>query len=270
MTTNETPDTGTLPADVAALIRLMKSIDGDLRDPEGTPLTVRRMHDLLQTSADTLRTLASDNERLSQIVTDACNERDEYHDDLVAARARIAELESPCPTPDVEALIAELEGYTLVDYKHGAEHMRLLTKLLPSSVSTLRTLASDNERLTARIAELEGQVAPRLARNQPCGCVVCTCEDEIQCHGCGANHCGTHPIGEIPNPVYEQTWQDQLAQAAKAERAKIVGELNDASEMIRYDDEAPNKIALTDTCRPVWEVVSESADHIEANGREQG
>lgn len=93
MTTNETPDTGTLPADVAALIRLMKSIDGDLRDPEGTPLTVRRMHDLLQTSADTLRTLASDNERLSQIVTDACNERDEYHDDLVAARARIAELE---------------------------------------------------------------------------------------------------------------------------------------------------------------------------------
>jgi hypothetical protein len=42
----------------------------------------------------------------------------------------------------------------------------------------------------------------QLARHQPCGCVICWCEDEEQCHGCGAKHCGTHPIGEIPNPVY--------------------------------------------------------------------
>lgn len=41
-----------------------------------------------------------------------------------------------------------------------------------------------------------------LAKTQPCGCVVCTCEDDEKCHGCGAKHCGTHPIGEIPDPVY--------------------------------------------------------------------
>jgi hypothetical protein len=42
-----------------------------------------------------------------------------------------------------------------------------------------------------------------LARIQPCGCVVCRCEDPRQCHGCGAKSCGTHPVGEIPSPVYE-------------------------------------------------------------------
>lgn len=41
-----------------------------------------------------------------------------------------------------------------------------------------------------------------LAKNQPCGCVVCTCEDERQCQGCGARHCGAHPVGEIPNPAH--------------------------------------------------------------------
>lgn len=41
-----------------------------------------------------------------------------------------------------------------------------------------------------------------LARNQPCGCVVCQCKDDNQCHGCGAKHCGTHPVGEIPNKKF--------------------------------------------------------------------
>lgn len=38
--------------------------------------------------------------------------------------------------------------------------------------------------------------APALAKHQPCGCVICTCEDEQQCQGCGAKHCGNrtdHP-----------------------------------------------------------------------------
>jgi len=30
-----------------------------------------------------------------------------------------------------------------------------------------------------------------LARKQPCGCQVCYCEDEAQCHGCGAKRCHT-------------------------------------------------------------------------------
>lgn len=46
-----------------------------------------------------------------------------------------------------------------------------------------------------------------LAKHQPCGCIVCTCEDDLRCHGCGARHCGTHPVSEIPNAVYEQPAQ---------------------------------------------------------------
>jgi len=48
------------------------------------------------------------------------------------------------------------------------------------------------------------QPSPLLAKYQSCGCIVCTCEDEEQCQGCGAQHCGTHPVGQIPNPVYAQ------------------------------------------------------------------
>ena len=45
----------------------------------------------------------------------------------------------------------------------------------------------------------------KLARVQYCGCIVCACENDEQCLGCGAKHCGTHPVGEIPNPIYEDT-----------------------------------------------------------------
>jgi hypothetical protein len=48
---------------------------------------------------------------------------------------------------------------------------------------------------------LEQDKQPQLERNQSCGCVVCTCESE-QCQGCGAKNCGTHPAGEILNPIY--------------------------------------------------------------------
>jgi len=61
-----------------------------------------------------------------------------------------------------------------------------------------RTIALCNMALTW----LEVQQKPTLYKYQPCGCVVCTCENEEQCQGCGAMHCGTHPIGKIPNPLY--------------------------------------------------------------------
>jgi hypothetical protein len=55
----------------------------------------------------------------------------------------------------------------------------------------------------AMLAERAKPAAPRtLAREQPCGCIVCTCKTEERCLGCGARHCGTHPVGEIPSPVY--------------------------------------------------------------------
>jgi hypothetical protein len=46
--------------------------------------------------------------------------------------------------------------------------------------------------------------ARTLAREQPCGCVICICGDTDKCHGCGAHHCGTHPVGVFDNPVLEK------------------------------------------------------------------
>lgn len=37
---------------------------------------------------------------------------------------------------------------------------------------------------------------PELAKYQPCGCVICTCEHETQCQGCGAKYCVTHRKGD--------------------------------------------------------------------------
>jgi hypothetical protein len=54
-----------------------------------------------------------------------------------------------------------------------------------------------------------------LAKIQPCGCVVCTCENDDQCQGCGAKNCGNHPVGQIPNPVYLPT--ASLAEPGEAE-----------------------------------------------------
>lgn len=50
---------------------------------------------------------------------------------------------------------------------------------------------------------VRADLAPRLAKHQPCGCIICTCESDEQCSGCGAKSCGNHPVGEVPNPVYE-------------------------------------------------------------------
>ena len=41
-----------------------------------------------------------------------------------------------------------------------------------------------------------------LVKRQPCGCVICTCEDEEKCQGCGSRHCGAHPVGVFRDPVY--------------------------------------------------------------------
>lgn len=72
---------------------------------------------------------------------------------------------------------------------------------------------------------------PVLDKYQPCGCVICTCENDVQCQGCGARHCGKHPIGEIPGPVYvsaesvEGLSAEQLAEILAAYiKPEIIGE----------------------------------------------
>lgn len=52
--------------------------------------------------------------------------------------------------------------------------------------------------------EPQGGAVKSYARNQKCGCIVCICEDEVQCQGCGATHCGTHPLGQIPDAIYDE------------------------------------------------------------------
>lgn len=61
--------------------------------------------------------------------------------------------------------------------------------------------------LTAINAALDGVSTPvqKLARNQPCGCVVCICEDDVQCQGCGAKNCGNPDCKVLTAPVMEES-----------------------------------------------------------------
>jgi len=64
------------------------------------------------------------------------------------------------------------------------------------------TLYRERERIHAEFSDAL-RINPPLAKHQKCGCIVCTCDDEVQCQGCGAKHCGTHEVGEFSSPVYE-------------------------------------------------------------------
>src|SRR5690606_12834143 len=63
-----------------------------------------------------------------------------------------------------------------------------------------------------------------LAKHQPCGCVLCTCEDEKQCQGCGAKFCGNHTdhpayVKQQPAAVFRNdgnTEDDFIAHEANA------------------------------------------------------
>ncbi len=64
--------------------------------------------------------------------------------------------------------------------------------------------------LTEAIAQQPA--APTLAKHQPCGCVICTCEDEQQCRGCGAKHCGNrtdHPPYVVQQPAAERDLEER-------------------------------------------------------------
>ena len=49
----------------------------------------------------------------------------------------------------------------------------------------------DAIRAAAKVLGISAPPTRTLAKHQPCGCVVCTCEDEIQCQGCGSRKCNT-------------------------------------------------------------------------------
>ena len=60
------------------------------------------------------------------------------------------------------------------------------------------------QRIVAKCRELLAIAEkPLLARVQKCGCIVCKCDSETSCYGCGAKNCGNHALGQIPEPVYK-------------------------------------------------------------------
>lgn len=86
----------------------------------------------------------------------------------------------------------------------------------------------DCRTLYSQLREAEKWKEPRLKRVQPCGCVVCICEDPVQCHGCGAKDCGqpdcvffcgvpTSSAEWEPHPLVEE--RDRLLVEIKNESA---------------------------------------------------
>jgi hypothetical protein len=97
--------------------------------------------------------------------------------------------------------LSKLDNYC-AEYKDGNIEKNIRPKFdyANTKVHTYGWELASNA-LTKLDSYIERQESRELAKYQPCGCVVCSCEDDIQCTGCGAKNCGTHKVGEIPNPV---------------------------------------------------------------------
>lgn len=93
-----------------------------------------------------------------------------------------------------ERELTELINRHCIDNTLGC-HDFVIAKYLAACLGSLMQV-KDDEKYLSDIGY------GNLKREQPCGCVVCICEDDEQCQGCGAKHCGNHPIGEIPNPEF--------------------------------------------------------------------
>jgi hypothetical protein len=116
-------------------------------------------------------------------------------------------------------------------YPYPEHTVRTLRQEVSWAFEAIGKIAHDALRASGNLADesvaaadraLASPVAPReeraLARNQPCGCVVCTCENEDEpdrCLGCGAKHCGTHPVGAIPSPVYVSAPREERGDGGK-------------------------------------------------------
>ena len=104
---------------------------------------------------------------------------------------------------------------------------------------------SEVRRLRKRIRKLwedrgEKEIPCEPLRHQPCGCILCCCEDEEQCHGCGAKMCKEHTeLGYIPNLVYAKRSEKKITgrgMMAKYRKKPVVIE---AVQMMRCYMEEP-------------------------------
>jgi len=100
-----------------------------------------------------------------------------------------------------------LHGTEIARTNHDHNHIQVDAE--DRDGNTLSLFFDSTQDLSSMAKEMMGlveavqQKGMRLAKHQPCGCVICTCEDDYQCQGCGARNCGKHLAGEIPTPVYE-------------------------------------------------------------------
>lgn len=98
------------------------------------------------------------------------------------------------------------------------------------------------KKLETELSEALKWKEPMLSRNQPCGCVICNCESEERCSGCGSKYCGTHAIGQIPNAIYENhplvSERDQL----RTEVEQLKRELRAAHMQIDLDKKSDDEV----------------------------
>jgi hypothetical protein len=105
--------------------------------------------------------------------------------------------------------------------------------------NTLRNYIESLAEAREKIAALE---KPTLARHQPCGCVMCICDDTERCHGCGAKNCGTHAVGEMPSHVYEK--HPLMAENARLREAQT--KVDECIAAISSELEWLEKVRLSD------------------------
>ena len=110
-----------------------------------------------------------------------------------------------------------------IDASDNAEYIehcadRLERRGLRVTAGALRVIAHEHRALAQ-------QPAAEYKRQQPCGCVLCVCEDEKQCHGCGAKHCGNrtdHPAYVAQQPA---AMDEAMAELRKLSALATQGEL---------------------------------------------
>lgn len=155
---------------------------------------------------------------------------------------------------------------TFIDAKEVRE---LVDKLVGSAyldgVHELGAASDETRSVRSALEQVLSQQAETLAKYQPCGCVICTCEDEKQCQGCGAKHCGNrtdHPAyvkrqpeawitpggdvsrsfhwclerclpGQLPRPLYAAQQQGQTTPPSTPVRVKTLYEFMAEQEELR-------------------------------------
>lgn len=87
-------------------------------------------------------------------------------------------------------LKAQAEGVQTIERRFASVKRSARVAIL-NTIALRECMAELENEIPRTAAAADPEQPLRLAREQPCGCLVCTCEDEERCHGCGAKNCGT-------------------------------------------------------------------------------